>query len=171
VRQQVLTNTELYQIANFPTARASTSGNSRSGAFAKTVKQSAGTSSAAKSHCGGREAKRLWSGKTERRFLKRNSTRRGVTRMPWTSYSLVCCFLDQMLSMAPHPLECTKGPDTSSISRFDKATRWISLTINRRPCAYAGRLYRLHAVLRNCVTDFCRQLAFFEALQLLEVAQ
>jgi hypothetical protein len=168
----VITNTELHQIANTSAARVSTNDNSRSGAFANTAKLNAGISSAARSHCGGREAWRLWSAKMETRFLKRNSTRRGVTRMLWTSYSLVCSFLDQIISMAPHPLEYTKAAYTSSISRVDEVPHRISLTINRKPCAsHAGRLYRLHAVLRNCVTDIHRPLAFFEALQLLEVAQ
>jgi hypothetical protein len=171
VRRYVITNTELHQIANISTVRVSTSGNSRSGAFAKTAKLNVGISSAARSHCGGREAWRLWSAKMERRFLKRNSTRRGVTRMLWTSYSLVCSFLDQILSMAPHSLEYTKAADTSSISRFDEVTHWISLIINRRSCAHAGRLYSLHASRRRCATDFHQQPAFFEALQSLKLAQ
>lgn len=73
--------------------------------------------------------------------------------------------------MAPHPLEYIKAADTSSVFRFDEAIRCISLTINRRPCAHAGRLYCLHATIRCCATDFHQQLAVSEALQPLKAAQ
>jgi hypothetical protein len=86
----LITDSKMQQVANIATARVSTSDNSRNGAFARAAKLSTGLSSVARLHGDRGRANGLLSGKMERKFLRRNSIRRGVTRIPWTSYSSVC---------------------------------------------------------------------------------